>query len=721
MRLRRLASIFALAAWLCLAQGCDTASRTAAGWGSTSQPVPAVPQDMSPPGLPHLPLPWTLLEGRLLIKQFDPGVRRAAYANSDLIQNASDYVDSFPHQNARRQGVWAVLSPDWVDNSHSSAAGLAYCTYQFHVPGFDGWPRVRAHWQAAPLTAGTCWFGLANWVRNRWDWYPDSEFGFADTPSFDPYLTTSGDLLLVVLRIGTDASIHWQVRLGAIPPIASLTVRPSAGSVPFTADLDATDSIAMEGSFAKFEWDTDGDGIFEADTADSPHYTFTYNIPGVYHAAVRLTNSCNATDTSPAFNVSVTGSWQHTWGLSGADTATGIIVDQFKHVIFSVGTMESPQQPGTRDILVCRWTSTGQLLWAKKFDSGGDDCAFDACGGADSSLVIVGSFQNGGNLDTLVQRWTMDGQLEWSVNLGGAGPEEARKVFMLSTDQFIVAGDTGSSSATPDVFVCSMEINDGSLDWVQTQDLGAAEHVTSLTCGASVAVGVETELAGVPSIALLEFSGGTLTACHRLGDSLSSLRGGQVFIGSDDADIPYYVVSGAIDEGTGYQPFVVHLDQTGACTWGKVLATPASARIEGMVVDTLSAGGVTLIGAMPGSDALDRVLLLNFSPLDGGLIGGRSWGGTGAGADCQAVIRMYGTGLVLAGSSVDATGSWEPLTGAVTGLALGFTDITATGGAADWPVVSDSEAITDVTAQGVLDTGGGAIDSLIMFALAPQP
>lgn len=682
------------------------------------------------PGLLQFPPPWTLLDG-LKNGQDEPATRRVAYAGGDAVKNGSDYDDNLPHNSASRLGVYALLSPNWVDGFHSNADDLAYCTYWFHLPGYDGLPRVSALWQDAPSKVNTCWFGLGNWVRDRWEWYPNTSLGYAELPSITPYWTDAGDLLLVVLRIGTDSSQHYMVRLGGLPPVAVLAANPSVGSVPLTTELYAMDSAAMEGSLIRFEWDADGDGVYEADTGDSGRYTVTYSTPGVHRAAVRVTNSCMATNTA-TYGVSVIGDWQHTWGLSADDTANGLMVGS-SCWMWTVGTTDSLTQPGTRDILVCMWSAAGQLIWAKTFDSGGDDCAYDACPSA-GGFALAGSTETGGNRDVLVQRWTRDGSLVWSCKFGGAGEDEGLKVTMCGGSVVGVAGDTSSSSATKDVFACCLDENElceneHRLYWAQTRDLGAGEHATCLAESTtldgqdSVGIAAETELGGAPSVCVLEYtkSTGELVGSYRLGSSLAGLRCGQVFSAEDEGGVPYYVMSGVIDQGAGYKPFIVHLDQTGSCVWGKVLDIPAPAVIEGMVVDDLIAGGITLTGAIPGGDALERVLLLNFSPLNGDLLRGMSWGGTGAGADCHSVVRMYDTGLVLAGSSVNASGSWEPLTGAVTDLALAFTDIAGTGGAADWQGADAPGTLTDVTAQGVLDTGAGACDSLIMFALAPPP
>lgn len=727
MGLSRFAIVIVLAAVLYTVQSCDGASRGAAGFSGAHQDVLTTTlTGVSSPSLPDLPPPWTLLNRRLEHSLVESDTHHVAYAGSDAVKSGQDYDDSLPQNNASKVGVYARLSPSWVDSYQSKPSDLAYCTYMFHLPGYDGLPRVYALWQDAPSTFGSCWFGLSNWERDRWDWRPNTNLGYAELPSMTPYLTPAGDLLLVVLRIGTDSSEHWRVRLGGLPPSALLTAWPTQGSTPLTTLLDASNSSPAEGFLAKFEWDAEGDGVFEADTGTSPSYSVTYSEPGIYHAAVRVTNSLMATNTAVC-DVNSMGGWQHTWGQSAEDTANGIVIDPFADVVYTVGSTGSLTKSGTRDILVCRWTAAGQLLWAKTFDSGGDDCAYDACPSTGKCLIIVGAVETDGDRDGLVQRWTMDGQPLWSLKLGGSGSDKVLEVFTPNADSVIVAGDTTSISATTDIFIAGLAQDNGYLGWVQTGDTGADDHATSLAQSTtlddsdSACVAIETVVDSMPSICIIEYLANTdeLVGSRRLGDSLASLRCGQVYTASDDAGMLFSVISGVIDEGTGYKPFVVHLDQTGECAWGKRLNTPAPAMIEDMVVDELDAGGITLVGAIPGGDALERVLMVNFSPLNGELIGAASWGVAGSGAGCHSVIRIYGTGLILTGSSVDASGTWEQLAGAVDDVVLSYSDIAVTSAAAAWPTLSVTGSLANVTSQGVLDTGAGAQDSLVMFALAP--
>jgi PKD repeat protein len=64
------------------------------------------------------------------------------------------------------------------------------------------------------------------------------------------------------------------------------------GNVQFSGD--ATDD---DGSIAKYEWDFDGDGVFEWSSTESELTTFIYNDKGTYNAVLRVTDNDGFTAT----------------------------------------------------------------------------------------------------------------------------------------------------------------------------------------------------------------------------------------------------------------------------------------------------------------------------------------------------------------------------------------------------------------------------------------
>lgn len=78
---------------------------------------------------------------------------------------------------------------------------------------------------------------------------------------------------------------------------------PNASIVPDATDIfvdmivsfDASASDDPDGSIVNYKWDFEGDGDFEYDSADSPFADYLYSAPGVFQAAVRVTDNLGAT------------------------------------------------------------------------------------------------------------------------------------------------------------------------------------------------------------------------------------------------------------------------------------------------------------------------------------------------------------------------------------------------------------------------------------------
>lgn len=100
----------------------------------------------------------------------------------------------------------------------------------------------------------------------------------------------------------------WGVRFSMIgtvelvenaPPVARLAVTSVSG---LTVDLSAGASSDPDGSIVAYEWDLNGDGVYDRATTQSD-VQHTYGAAGTYDVTVRVTDDRGATDTA---SVSVT-------------------------------------------------------------------------------------------------------------------------------------------------------------------------------------------------------------------------------------------------------------------------------------------------------------------------------------------------------------------------------------------------------------------------------
>jgi len=85
---------------------------------------------------------------------------------------------------------------------------------------------------------------------------------------------------------------------GATPgaqPVASFTVSPSPARTGQTVTFDGSASTDSDGTIAKYEWDLDGNGTFETDTAAQATTSRVYNQPGQVSVKLRVTDNQGVT------------------------------------------------------------------------------------------------------------------------------------------------------------------------------------------------------------------------------------------------------------------------------------------------------------------------------------------------------------------------------------------------------------------------------------------
>jgi len=91
-----------------------------------------------------------------------------------------------------------------------------------------------------------------------------------------------------------------------LPPTVSLAADPAAGQAPLAVQFIAI-AGDLDGVIELYEWDLDGDGLYEQATGPTPYIDFTYTSAGTYDAAVQVTDNDGATATASAV-VEVSGS-----------------------------------------------------------------------------------------------------------------------------------------------------------------------------------------------------------------------------------------------------------------------------------------------------------------------------------------------------------------------------------------------------------------------------
>jgi PKD repeat protein len=81
------------------------------------------------------------------------------------------------------------------------------------------------------------------------------------------------------------------------PPTAAFTATPNPAAIGANITFDGTGSSDTGGGIAKYEWDFNGDGVFETDALADATTDHAYALAGTYFVGLRVTDTNNATAT----------------------------------------------------------------------------------------------------------------------------------------------------------------------------------------------------------------------------------------------------------------------------------------------------------------------------------------------------------------------------------------------------------------------------------------
>jgi len=203
------------------------------------------------------------------------------------------------------------------------AGNLSQGTSRFSISVFRSLPEAIPTTGSAPLavtfiTKGEYTDGAIN--RYRWDFQGDGIFDTNDPGARNYSRTfTQRGTFNAVLEILNDrnqiATATVTIVVTGSPPVANASVNPSNGAVPLNVSFigSGTDS---DGTIAKFEWDFEGDGVFDFSSTSTGNTSHTYSTAGTFNAVFRVTDNTGLTGTATATATAIRT------GPPGSPTAT---------------------------------------------------------------------------------------------------------------------------------------------------------------------------------------------------------------------------------------------------------------------------------------------------------------------------------------------------------------------------------------------------------------
>lgn len=143
------------------------------------------------------------------------------------------------------------------------------------------------------LDASTSWAPELEIEKYEWDYEGDGTYDLQTDESIVEHTYDSFGLYTPAVRI-TDTAGQTDTATGNIEanalPVASISADLTAAEPPFSASFDASGSTDADGTIALFEWDLNGDGVFESNTGSSPYVSEEYTESGQYNISVRITD-----------------------------------------------------------------------------------------------------------------------------------------------------------------------------------------------------------------------------------------------------------------------------------------------------------------------------------------------------------------------------------------------------------------------------------------------
>ncbi len=131
-------------------------------------------------------------------------------------------------------------------------------------------------------------------------------------------------------------AIRMARRLGAYVPVASFTESAHLVPVGTPIEFDPSDSYDFDGTIILYEWDFDGDGVYDFSTTTSDKVSHIYIKPGTYNVTLRVTDNDELTNT-------VTDTKTITPGMTIPEIPLGTIVASVAMIIGLVAYIAVPK------------------------------------------------------------------------------------------------------------------------------------------------------------------------------------------------------------------------------------------------------------------------------------------------------------------------------------------------------------------------------------------
>ena len=218
-------------------------------------------------------------------------LRQARFTPTDGHKDGAEYNGGLGSNRVSAAGSAATYDAAFDPATDSGLEDLAYAIYDFILPSPATGALADFNWSIPPASSAMWLVGLANFTADRWDWFAGPASMTMTIEQLSTYMTAGDDFFMVIAVQGLDSASLTEIQLtGVEPPHAQLIADVGSGLAPLNVTFDASGSLDTDGTIVDYEWDFNGNGIYNEPTAenaarnDATPPMYTYSSAGDYNS-----------------------------------------------------------------------------------------------------------------------------------------------------------------------------------------------------------------------------------------------------------------------------------------------------------------------------------------------------------------------------------------------------------------------------------------------------
>ncbi len=137
--------------------------------------------------------------------------------------------------------------------------------------------------------------------------------------------------------------------------------------------------------------------------------------------------------------------WAHTWGGSSTDSISAVAVDPASRDVYATGSTSS-FGIGSSNVLLLKYSSGGNLLWARTWGGSSSDYGTAVAVDAAGNVYVTGGTSSfgAGWYDVFLLKFTSAGSLLWSKTWGGGSYDVGHDIAVDSSGNVLLAAESYS-------------------------------------------------------------------------------------------------------------------------------------------------------------------------------------------------------------------------------------------------------------------------------------